>query len=186
MATHYNQPNKRRSMFGQQVERRLDTIQKYQDAVLDPDVLQRSDELTPYEDIRRYQETDSMGMYIRLYIQDEYHARQTGKREEPLCECTDPHCPPKNNGELPHECRPRHGAPEGMMMPKKARVYKYAERHPDIIVTEAMESWLNIEARVLTQLSEAMTFLADHVEQDRSSTQPLAADGGHETGGDNR
>lgn len=147
----------------EQVESRLDKIERYY-AAASPDVREEVDDILPWAEIFRFQNSNYFISFVRKFVQEESDKREKGARSDPLCRCADSACRIKR-GELPDQCVPRRG-PEELEPGAKVRVERLIHGpHDEVVITEAWNAYLDRYNDLMPDISRALSLLEDDVEQ---------------------
>jgi len=148
------------------IDARLDKIDTYYDAAA-PDVREQADEIIPWGEIYRLNDDDHFLRFVREHVEDEHTRRGRGDRTKPLCRCADAACPLKR-GSLPPQVVPRRGDVDELEQGVESRVDAFVNgEHPDVVVGEALDEWLDRHAKILPALTRAVSTLEDDVESSR-------------------
>lgn len=145
------------------IEARLQKVDTYYEAA-SADTRAEADEIIPWSEIYRLGDDDHFIRYIREHVEKEHARRRRGDRTKPLCRCADRSCPVKR-GNLPPQVVPRRGSIEGIDQDVEDRVDAFVNGdHPDLVIGEALEQWLERHAEILPKLTRAVGLLEDEVE----------------------
>jgi hypothetical protein len=148
------------------IDARLEKIDVYYDAAA-PDVREQADEIIPWGEIYRLNDDDQYLRFVREHVEEAYRRRARGDRTTPLCRCADRACPIKR-GSLPPQVVPRRGGLDELEQGVEARVDAFVNGdHPDVVVGEALEKWLDRHAEILPALTRAVSKLEADVESSR-------------------
>lgn len=148
------------------IDARLEKIDIYYDAA-SPDVREQADEIIPWSEIYKLNDDDHFLRFIRGYIEDESAKRDQGGRAKPLCRCADRACPVKE-GDLPPQVVPRRRGVDELEEGVEDRVDAFVNGdHPDVVVAEALDDYLERYAEILPKLTRAVSLLEEDVEGSR-------------------
>lgn len=148
------------------IEARLEKIDQYYGAA-SPQVREQADEIIPWVEIYRLNDDDHLLRFVREHVAKAHSARDQGDRTRPLCRCADAACPPKQ-GNLPPQVLPRRGSLDELDEGIEPRIDAYVNGdHPDVVVGEALDSIVDRAARILPDLTRAVSLLEDDVESER-------------------
>lgn len=148
------------------INARLEKIDTYYGAA-SPSTREDADDAIPWSDIYRLNDDDHFIRHIREFVEQEHAARDDGDRSKPLCRCADRSCPPKR-GNLPPEVVPRRGALDELERDVEDRIDAYVNgNHPDVVVGEALDEWVDQYASILPKLTRAVSILENDVEGER-------------------
>lgn len=148
------------------INARLEKIDAYYEAA-SPDVREEADEIIPWTEIYRLNDDDHFIRHIREYVETASRRRGRGDRTKPLCRCADRSCPIKR-GNLPPQVIPRHGALDALEQGVEDRIDAFVNGdHPDVVVAEALEEWVDRHGKVLPKLTRAVGLLEQDVEGSR-------------------
>jgi hypothetical protein len=148
------------------IDARLEKIDQYYEAA-SAATREQADEIIPWAEIYRLNDDDHFLRFVREHVEDQHRRRGRGDRSKPLCRCADRSCPVKRGG-LPPQVVPRRGRIGELETSVEDRIDAYVNgEHPDLVVSEALESWVDRHADLLPKLTRAVGVLEDEVEGGR-------------------
>lgn len=148
------------------IDARLEKVDQYYEAA-STDVRENADEIIPWGEIYKLNDDDHFLRSIREHVEQEHARRRTGDRAKPLCRCADRSCPVKR-GSLPPQVVPRRGGVDELDVDVETRVDSYVQGdHPDVVVGEALDEWIERYATILPKLTRAVSLLEEDVETGR-------------------
>jgi hypothetical protein len=149
----------------ERIEARLDKFDVYYNAATSS-TREEADEIMPWSKIMRLEDDDRLLRHVRKTIEEAHERREKNERTKPLCRCADRACPVKE-GRVPPQITPRRESrPESPGVESRIDAY-VNDDHPDVIVAEALDSWIDEHAEILPKITRAVGLLEDEVETGR-------------------